>query len=111
MSLTRSVLAFSAALALCFSVQAMAVEGAPAPGAAITSSPSHVIQKININTATAEELDQLKGVGANKAQAIVEYRTQHGPFKTVDDLASVRGFGSKTLSTLLAKNPGSITTD
>ncbi len=52
---------------------------------------------VDINSATVEQLDSLKGVGPAKAQAIVEYRTKNGPFKSVDDLEKVKGFGKKTV--------------
>lgn len=53
---------------------------------------------ININTATAEELaSELKGVGLNKAKAIVAYREQHGLFKSPDDLSGVKGIGLRTV--------------
>lgn len=53
---------------------------------------------IDINTATAEQFaSALKGVGPNKAQAIVQYRQNHGPFKTIEDLSLVRGIGEKTI--------------
>lgn len=55
---------------------------------------------VNINTATPEELDAVKGIGPGKAQAIVDYRTKNGPFKSVDDLKAVKGFGVKTLDKL-----------
>jgi competence protein ComEA len=55
---------------------------------------------VNINTATKEELDALKGIGPVKAQAIVDYRKEHGPFKSVDDLKNVKGIGDKTLESL-----------
>jgi len=55
---------------------------------------------VNINTATPEELDAVKGIGPGKAQAIVDYRTKNGPFKSVDDLKAVKGFGAKTLDKL-----------
>src|SRR4051812_42769561 len=52
---------------------------------------------VNINTATKEELDALKGIGPVKAQAILDYRAKNGPFKSVDDLTKVNGIGPKTL--------------
>ncbi|HXH04061.1 MAG TPA: ComEA family DNA-binding protein [Candidatus Competibacteraceae bacterium] len=51
---------------------------------------------VNINTATVEELAQgLQGVGPKKAAAIVAYREQHGPFKSIDQLGEVTGIGEK----------------
>lgn len=55
---------------------------------------------VDLNTASVEELQAVKGVGASKAEAIVQYRKQHGPFKRVDDLDSVKGFGKKTVERL-----------
>ena len=54
---------------------------------------STALAQININTASPEQLDGLKGIGPTKAQAIVDYRRQHGAFKTVDDLQNVPGIG------------------
>jgi len=48
---------------------------------------------VNINTATKDELVTLKGVGEKRAQAIIDYRTKNGPFKTIDDLEKVPGIG------------------
>ncbi len=55
------------------------------------------IAQVNINSASKEELDGLKGIGPAKAQAIVDYRRKNGPFKTVDDLENVPGIGPATL--------------
>lgn len=53
--------------------------------------------QININTATTDELDSLKGIGPTKAKAIIDYRKKNGPFKSVDDLENVPGIGPATL--------------
>ncbi|MCU8092963.1 ComEA family DNA-binding protein [Shewanella sp. SM20] len=53
--------------------------------------------QVNINTASAEQLLVLKGIGAAKAQAIVDYRTKNGKFNAIDDLANVSGVGAKII--------------
>jgi len=53
--------------------------------------------QININTAKAEQLVLLPGVGKKTADAIIEYRTKNGNFKAVDDIAKVKGIGAKKL--------------
>ncbi len=55
---------------------------------------------INLNTATKEELVSVPGIGEKKAQAILEYRKEHGPFKSVDELVSIKGFGEKSVAKL-----------
>jgi competence protein ComEA len=57
-------------------------------------------QKVNINTATATELDSLPGVGPVLAQRIVDYRSKHGPFRSVRDLMKVEGIGQKKFDAL-----------
>ena len=54
-------------------------------------------QKININTASADELMSLQGIGEKKAEAIVEFRKTNGFFKQPEDLIKVPGIGPKTL--------------
>jgi len=60
---------------------------------------------VDINTADTKTLATLKGIGPKSADAIVQYRKQHGPFKTVDDLSKVKGIGKKTIE----KNRANIT--
>ena len=70
-------------------------EEAEAIPAGVTSKETSKEGKVNINTATVEELKTLKGVGEKKAEAIIEYRKKNGSFKTKEDLMKVRGIGKK----------------
>lgn len=53
--------------------------------------------KIHLNRATVDEITTLNGIGPKKAQAIIDYREEHGPFQTVEDILQVSGIGEKTL--------------
>ena len=53
--------------------------------------------KINLNTATSEQLQTISGIGAKRTEDIIAYRESHGGFQSVDDLKNVSGIGDKTL--------------
>ena len=74
---------------------ALAASQAAAPGK--LTHVASVNSKVNINTADASELQKIKGVGPKTAQAIIQWRKQQGPFKTVDQLLAIKGIGEKTL--------------
>lgn len=62
---------------------------------------SPTARRVNINTATAAELDLLPGIGPALAGRILDYRASHGPFSTLDDLDGVSGIGPKTIAKLV----------
>ena len=64
------------------------------PGEAMRSAGGG---KININAASAEELQVLPGIGPVYAERIVQYRRDHGPFQRIEDITQVKGIGPKTL--------------
>ncbi len=57
-------------------------------------------EKLDLNTATAEELQKLPGIGEVLSQAIVEYREEHGPFQSVEELLQVPGIGQGRLENI-----------
>ena len=76
-----------------------------APQPSMSRSAPSEGSRININTATSQELQTLRGIGPAMARRIIEYRQTSGGFSTVDDLTNVKGIGEKTLE----KIRGSIT--
>lgn len=76
---------------------AVALVVAIAPGllAVEVENISEGALKVNINKASVDELCELKYIGSKLAERIVEYRTEHGPFETAEDIMKVRGIGEK----------------
>jgi competence protein ComEA len=72
--------------------------GTAAPAAAAPGSASS--GPVSLSTATAEQLDALPGIGPVTAQKIVDYRTQHGAFHSVDELDAISGIGPAKLDQL-----------
>lgn len=91
-----SAVAFTLFSAVSFGAHANQAPAAAeaAPVAAVAAA----VAAVNINTADAATLQrELNGIGAAKAQAIIEYREANGPFTSVDDLLEVKGIGAATL--------------
>lgn len=66
--------------------------------ALLLALPLAAAEQVNINTASAEEIAAaLNGVGMSKAEKIVEYREQNGPFAHIDELVNVKGIGLRTV--------------
>jgi competence protein ComEA len=96
-----SLVAFALVIAA-LPAQAMSAQAKSAAGSA-TASKAASAAVVNINTASAAELDALPGIGAKVAARIVEYRQKNGPFKKVEELMNVRGVGEKNFLKLKAQ--------
>lgn len=80
---------------------AAAAPGGTGVGAGEPGGPPRA--PVSLNTATAEQLDTLDGVGPATASKILEYRRQHGGFRSIDDLGEIPGIGPKRLAALRGK--------
>ena len=67
------------------------------PATAFGAAAEEKLSRVNLNTATVDELTSLPGIGPSYAKRIVEFREKNGPFKKVEDLLNVQGIGEKTL--------------
>ncbi|HEV8375877.1 MAG TPA: helix-hairpin-helix domain-containing protein [Candidatus Polarisedimenticolia bacterium] len=67
------------------------------PATAFGAAAEEKLSRVNLNTATVDELTTLPGIGPSYAKRIVEFREKNGPFKKVEDLLNVQGIGEKTL--------------
>jgi len=84
---------------------ATAPAATPPPAASPARRPGPALdltclKPVSLTTGSRKELEGLPGVGRQLAAAIVQYRTQHGPFRSVDDLRNVPGFGEERVETL-----------
>ena len=66
----------------------------------VSAVPAFAGDAVDINTATVEQLAEVKGIGPKTAAAIVEYREANGAFHSVDDLVNVKGVGDKKLAAI-----------
>lgn len=78
--------------------QAVAADGGADDGAVLASGANDAAGLVNINTASAAELQTLSGIGPSMAQSIIDERSKNGPFASVDDLMRVSGIGEKKLA-------------
>lgn len=71
-------------------------------GAGATENPLNAnAWVININTASAEEISAIPGLGEKKSQAVIKFREKHGPFTKVEDIKKVDGIGDKLFDKIM----------
>jgi competence protein ComEA len=94
--MVRSVAVWSLILTLAAASVAPLAAAQPPSAPSAPSAPVKSEPVINLNTATAADLETLPGIGARTAQRIVEYRQKSGGFKKVEELMNVKGIGEKS---------------
>jgi competence protein ComEA len=75
---------------------ALSLAGPALTVAAQTTPAAERASAVNLNTASAADLESLPGIGAKTAERILEYRQKNGPFKKIEDLMNVKGIGEKS---------------
>ena len=100
-ALITAIVAMATALSLAIPASASVIQEKPQ---GTKAAPAQVV---NINTAPAEQLERLPGVGPTTAARIVEYRQKNGGFKKIEELMNVRGIGEKAF--LKMKNQLTVT--
>lgn len=88
------------ALLVILAAHPLAQQAQPPSKEAAASKPGVMV---NLNTASASDLEQLPGIGSKVAARIVEYRTKKGPFKKIEELMNVQGIGEKSFLKLRAQ--------
>lgn len=94
-------MAAGAAMLLCFALRSTAMEPLPVSSRAAPEAAAATARQVDVNAAGLEELMTLPGIGEVRAQAILDYRAAHGPFRYPEDLIRVRGIGEGILSGIL----------
>lgn len=94
-------MAAGAAMLLCFALRSTAMGPLPVVSRSLPETAAVSAQQVNVNTAGLEELMTLPGIGQVRAQAILDYRESHGPFRYPEELIRVKGIGEGILSGIL----------